>query len=454
MPWVTDDNAALLTDLYQLTMLQAYWREELFAPAVFSLFARRLPEPRNFLVACGLEDALHYLERLRFHDDALEWLRARREFEKGFVDWLAALRFTGEVRAVAEGTVLFGDEPLIEIEAPLPEAQFVETFLMNQLHLQTVLASKAARVVIAARGRPVVDFGLRRMHGTDAGLKAVRAFHVAGVAATSNVLAGAVYHLPLSGTMAHSYIEAHDRELDAFRAFSRLYPETVLLVDTYDTLDGVRRVVRLAEELGTDFRVRAVRLDSGDLSELAFATRRLLDDAGLRRVQIFASGGLDEYEIDAILSRGAPIDAFGVGTRMGTSSDAPTLDIAYKMVSYAGTPRLKLSTGKPTLPGAKQVFREVTDGRFVRDTIARADEDLPGEALLQPVMRAGSRLAAGSVSLEDARIHAAAQIAALADQLRSLTRADPPYPVRVSDGLEALRRACTRALRVRAPDSR
>jgi nicotinate phosphoribosyltransferase len=445
-PWVTDENVALLTDLYELTMLQAYWREAMFEPAVFSMFVRRLPERRNFLLACGLEDALRYLESLRFHEAALDWLGARPEFETGFVEWLEGLRFTGSVRAVAEGTVLFAEEPLLEVEAPLPEAQLAETFLMNQLHLQTVVASKAARVVIAARGCAVVDFGLRRIHGTDAGLKAVRAFHIAGLASTSNVLAGAVYDVPIAGTMAHSYVQAHGSELDAFRAFCELYPETVLLVDTYDTLEGVRRVVRLARELGERFRVRAVRLDSGDLVELAFATRRLLDDAGLRRVGIFASGGLDEYQIDALVERGAPIDAFGVGTRMGVSTDAPALDMAYKLASYAGRPRLKLSTGKPSLPGPKQVFREEAEGRMVRDTIGRADEDLPGRPLLRPVMREGKRLPAGTVSLEEARAYAAGQLASLPETIRSLEAADPAYPVVLSDGLQSLRRNSARAV--------
>ncbi|MCI0436023.1 MAG: nicotinate phosphoribosyltransferase, partial [Gemmatimonadetes bacterium] len=361
-------------------------------------------------------------------------------FEPGFLDWLEHLRFTGTVRAMREGTPVFGEEPILEVIAPLPEAQLAESVIMNQVHLQTVLASKAARVVTAARGRAVVDFGLRRIHGTDAALKAARAFYVAGVSSTSNVLAGQTYGIPLAGTMAHSYVQAHDSELDAFRAFTRIYPDTVLLVDTYDTLEGVRRVIQVAQELGEDFQVRAVRLDSGDLAELAFGARALLDGAGLQRVGIFASGGLDEYEIHEMLERGAPIDAFGVGTRMGASSDAPALDMAYKLTSYAGRGRLKLSTGKPIWPGPKQVFREHSNGRFVRDVIASADEHLPGEPLLDVVMRGGVRLTAGKVSLEQARAHAASQIAALPDRARALTTADPPYEVAVSDHLEALRR--------------
>jgi len=289
------DDLALLTDLYQLTMLRGYREEGMDGQAVFSLFVRRLPESRNFLLACGLDDALRYLEELRFSESALDYLSGREEFDAAFIDWLRDFRFTGDVRAVREGTPLFANEPILEISAPLPEAQLVETFLMNQIHLQTTLASKAARVVLAAGGRAVVDFGLRRIHGADAGLKAARAFHIAGVAATSNVLAGKVYGVPIGGTMAHSYIQEHDSEMDAFRAFTRLYPDTVLLVDTYDTLEGVRRVVELAREVGEEFRVRAVRLDSGDLAKLAIAARKILDDGGLEEVEIFASGGLDEH---------------------------------------------------------------------------------------------------------------------------------------------------------------
>lgn len=445
---VGPENVALLTDLYQLTMLQAYWREKMFEEAVFSLFVRRLPRRRNFLLACGLSDALDYLETLRFEPAALEYLERQPQFSRDFVDWLSGLRFTGEVRAMPEGTPVFANEPILEVRAPLPEAQLVETVLMNQVHLQTVLASKAARVVLAAEGRTIVDFGLRRMHGTDAGLKSARAFYIAGVASTSNVLAGQVYGLPIAGTMAHSYIQAHHSELEAFRAFSSLYPETTLLVDTYDSLEGVHHVVRLSEELGDEFRVSAVRLDSGDLAELAFGARGILDEAGLREVKIFASGGLDELEIEGIVSQGAPIDAFGVGTGMGVSTDEPTLDIAYKLAAYEGSGRLKLSPGKPILPGPKQVWR-VEEGRTAtRDVIGRADEDLPGRPLLEPVFRSGARLPAGRVDLEAARARAAKEIASLPPALRRTAAADPAYTVDVSRGLADFQREISRRVRM------
>jgi len=437
--WVDDDNVALLTDQYQLTMLQAYWREEMFAPAVFSLFARRLPESRNYLLACGLDDALRFLENLRFTDDALSYLVGFDEFSDEFVGWLADFRFTGDVDAVPEGTPIFAEEPILEVEAPLPEGQLAETFLMNQVHLQTVLASKAARVVEAARGRPVVDFGLRRMHGADAGLRSARAYHVAGLAATSNVLAGRAYGVRVTGTMAHSYVQAHDEEMEAFRSFVDLYPDTILLVDTYDTLNGVRKVVELARELGDDFRVRGVRLDSGDLVELARGSRRILDEGGLEEVEIFASGGLDEYEVDRLLSAGAPIDGFGVGTGMGVSRDAPSLDLAYKLTSYAGRGRLKLSPGKKILPGRKQIFRIEEDGRAAGDVIDRADggggAGEHGRPLLRPVMRGGRRLPAGSEALEAARERARGEIDRLPPRLRGLEPAEPPYPVKVSRAL-------------------
>lgn len=435
-PWVHDGNAALLTDLYQLTMLQAYWREGMDGEATFSLFVRRLPKARNYLLACGLDDVLRYLETLRFDSDALDYLSSLEPFSPEFLEWLERFRFAGDVEAVPEGTPVFAHEPILEVTAPIAQAQLVETFVMNQIHLQTVLASKAARVVEAARGRAVVDFGLRRMHGADAGMKAARAFHVAGVAATSNVLAGQVYGLRVTGTMAHSYVQAHDGEMEAFRAFADLYPGTTLLVDTYDTLAAVRKVIRLAREIGEAFTVRAIRLDSGDLAGLALEARRMLDEAGLEDVEIFASGGLDEYGVDRVVNAGAPITAFGVGTGMGVSSDAPSVDIAYKLTSYAGRGRLKLSPGKPILPGRKQVFRMEEDGMAEGDVIARAGEDLDGRPLLSPVMRRGERLPAARADLDAARARARSEIDRLPPRVRALEPAEPPYRVELSPALD------------------
>ena len=437
VPWVGEENVALLTDLYELTMAQAYWRDGMNEPAVFSLFVRTLPRVRNFLLACGVADALVLLETFRFSQESLEYLERTGRFAREFLDWLADLRFTGSVHAVPDGTPVFGSEPIMEIEAPLIEAQIVETVLMNQVQVQTLLASKAARVVRAAGGRTVVDFGLRRAQGADAGLKGARAFWVAGVDATSNVLAGKVYGMPIAGTMAHSYVQSFDHELDAFRAFTRVYPETILLVDTYDTLEGVRHVVQLAKELGDDFRVRAIRLDSGDLVELAFRAREILDAAGLERVEIFASGGLDEYRIAEIVARGAPITGFGVGTSMAVASDAPAMDVAYKLTEYMGRGRLKLSPGKRLLPGRKQVFRIEEGGRAVRDVMARREESLEGRPLLRRVMENGRILDESFLDLDRARARAREEIGKLPDRIQAIEPADPPYPVEISEALRA-----------------
>ncbi len=436
--WVGDENVALLTDLYQLTMMQAYLEEGLEGEAAFSLFVRRLPRQRNFLLACGLDDALDYLERLRFSEDALRYLSSLRLFSDAFLRRLAELRFTGDVHAVPEGTPIFAGEPVLEVVAPLPVAQLVETAVMNQVHLQIVAASKAARVVAAARGRTVVDFGLRRIHGADAGIKVARAVFVAGVDATSNVLAGRLYGIPVAGTMAHSYVQAHDLQLDAFRAFARRYPRTTLLVDTYDTLAGVRDVVRLARELGPAFQVRALRLDSGDLLELSRQARRILDEAGLQKVELFASGGLDEHAVDRLVRGGAPIAGFGVGTAMGVSDDAPTVDIAYKLVSYAGRGRMKLSPGKALLPGRKQIFRVERDGRAERDVLAILGEEHPGRPLLSRVMAGGRRLFPRP-ELAELRARAREELARLPAPLLDLAPASRPYPVEVSAGLAELR---------------
>lgn len=425
---------ALFTDLYELTMLQAYLEEGLTEPAVFSLSVRQLPAHRNYLLACGIDTIIELLEQLRFNDEDLTYLASLGGFSDRFLAWLATFRFRGALHAVPEGTPLFANEPILEVSAPLPEAQLIETLVMNQIHLQTLLASKATRVVTAAQGRPIIDFGARRMHGLDAAQKAARAFYIGGVTATSNVLAGKQFGIPLAGTMAHSYIQAHEDEAAAFHAFARLYPRTILLVDTYDTLDGVRKVIALARTLGSDFCVRAIRLDSGDLASLACDARRLLNAAGLHEVQIFASGGLDEDTISTLLASRVPIDGFGVGTHMGVSSDAPYLDIAYKLCEYADQGRLKLSTGKPVLPGRKQVYRVLEHGQAVRDMIARDDESCIGQPLLEPVMRGGKRITP-VLPLTQIRQQARTRINQLPARVTALAPAVPAYRVTVSPEL-------------------
>jgi len=414
-------------------MAQAYVEEEMGAEAVFSLFVRRLPERRNYLLACGQASVLEAIETLRFTSEDLAYLDSLGEFSNRFLDWLANYRFGGDIRAVAEGTPIFADEPIMEVSAPIAEAQILETVIMTKITLQTVLASKAARIVEAAKGRAVVDFGARRMHGIEAAVDGARAYHIAGVSSTSNVLAGKLYGLPVSGTMAHSYVQAHEDEERAFRAFARAFPSTTLLVDTYDTLEGVRKAIDVAKEI----EVGAVRLDSGDQVDLSKRAREMLDAAGLGHVKIFSSSGLDEYEIQAMLEAGAKIDGFGVGTAMGVSKDAPDLDLVYKLCAYAGRGRLKLSSGKPILPGRKQVFRVMETETATHDILARAEETFEGEALLAPVMEGGRVLPAGRTDLAAARAACAKRLEALPGRIREIAPADPPYAVRISDELDS-----------------
>lgn len=439
-PGSPGSGLALFTDLYQLTMGQSYFREGMHAPATFSLFVRHLPPDWGYLVAAGLDDVLRYLESLAFSADDLAYLRQTGRFADDYLDFLAQLRFTGTVRALPEGTVFFPHEPVIEVTAPIIEAQLVETFIVNQVHFQSIIATKAARCVEAAQGRPVVDFSLRRTHGTDAGVKVARACFLSGCQSTSNVLAGARYGIPIAGTMAHSYIQSFADELAAFRAYARTYPDAcLLLIDTYDTLAGAQRAAIVGRELAAaGHRLRGVRLDSGDMATLSREVRRILDEAGLTDALIFASGGLDEHEIARLLAAGAPIDAFGVGSKLGVSADAPYLDMAYKLVAYAGTPRLKLSAAKATWPDRKQVWRRVEGERFVEDVIGLADEPGPAGAvaLLHTVMEGGRRLL--GESLAAARQRALAQRAALPEEVRRLTQ-PARYPVAFSAALQALR---------------
>lgn len=433
--------SALLTDLYQLTMLQAYHDRGMGETAVFEFFVRKMPENRNFLVAAGLDQALDYLENLRFTAEELDWLAGCGRFRQDFVDSLADLRFTGDVAAMPEGTLFFPDEPILRVVAPLPQAQLVETRLINLLQFQTMVASKAARVRLAAPDRLLVDFGLRRAHGAEAGLLSARASYLAGFDGSSNVLAGMKWSIPLYGTMAHSYIQAHDSELGAFEDFARSQPAaTTILLDTYDTEAAARKLVPLAHRLaGEGIGIGAVRIDSGDLAEHARKVRRILDDGKLDAVKIFASGNLDEYRVQDLMAAHAPIDGFGVGTRMNTSADKPYLDCAYKLQEYAGAARRKRSEGKATWPGRKQVIRCLDgDGRMAGDVLTTAEDALAGTRLLQEVMRDGRRLQAAP-ALEQVRQKTLEELARLPAALRTLSAA-LPYPVAVTEPLRALAR--------------
>ncbi len=433
-------RSALLTDLYQLSMLQAYFDEGMQETAVFEFFVRALPPARNFLIAAGLEQVLGYLENLQVSEAELDWLRRQGGFREPFLASLETLRFTGDVHAMPEGTLCFINEPLLRITAPIAQAQLVESRLLSLLHLQTLIASKAARSVLAAPGKPLVDFGMRRAHGAEAGLLAARAAYLAGFSGTATVLAGIEFGVPLFGTMAHSYIEAHADEVSAFKAFARSYPSNVvLLIDTYDTERAAQKVARLAPELAREgIKLRGVRLDSGDLAAHARAVRAILDAAGLHEVTIFSSGNLDEWKLRDLLAAGAPIDGFGIGTSLDTSSDAPFLDCAYKLQEYAGTPRRKHSEGKATWPGRKQVYRHFApDGSFAHDIVNLEDALQRGTPLLEPVMQAGKRVAPVE-SLAIARARAAAQIARLPPRLCGLDQAAEPYHVDIAPPLRAL----------------
>ena len=431
--------SALLTDLYQLTMVQAYLEQGIEECAVFEFFVRRLPAHRNFLLAVGLEQVLTFLSGLHITQEELTWLKQTNRFSPALLRYLETLRFTGDVDAMPEGTLFFPNEPILRVVAPMPQAQIVETRIMNLLNFQTMIASKAARSVLVAGHKPVIDFGLRRAHGAEAGLLAARASYLAGFAGTATVLAGMEYGIPIYGTMAHSFVQAHKDESAAFEHFAHAQPDNVvLLIDTYDTEAAAQRVVTLAPQLkAKGIPVKGVRLDSGDLADHARKVRRILDEGGLRDTQILASGNLDEYRLRDLVLSGAPIDSFAVGTAMTTSSDAPSLDCAYKLQEYAGRPCRKRSEGKATWPGRKQVYRRSNqDGRLDHDIVTTLTDRQEGEPLLQPVMKDGRRLAPPP-ALETVRQQIARQLTRLPDSLRQLDEGTA-YDVRISRALHEL----------------
>jgi nicotinate phosphoribosyltransferase len=434
------ERLALLTDLYQLTMAACYFDQQMQGEATFSLFIRKYPPQRSYFVAAGLGEVLQYLETLQFTAEDLSYLASTGLFQTRFLDFLKSLRFTGTVWALPEGSIFFEGEPILEVSAPIIEAQLAETFIINAVNLQTMIATKASRAIHAAGGRPLVDFSLRRTQGSDAGLKVARASYLAGFAGTSNVLAGRVYDIPIFGTMAHSYITSFPNEIEAFRVFARTFPgSTTLLIDTYDNIAGARHAVTVAKEMEAQgARLEFVRLDSGDMAAISQEVRRILDDNGLDYVRILASGGFDEHKIARLLAAGAQIDAFAVGTKMGVSADAPYFDIAYKLVRYADQPVMKLSIGKVTWVDKKQVWRTFdAAGNMQRDAIVLRDEALPeGRPLLEPVMTGGRRIRQ-LPTLKESRDYFQAQFATLPENYKTLQ--DPArYPVSLSAGLTAL----------------
>jgi nicotinate phosphoribosyltransferase len=438
-----EQNMSLFTDLYELTMCASYFDNNKFEPATFDLFIRRLPENRSYLLFAGLEQVLLYLKSVKFTEEHLAYLK-KQGFNSRFLDYLRDFRFTGDVWAVPEGTVAFPCEPLIRVTAPIIEAQLVETFLLNTVNLQTMIATKASRVVHAARGKAVIEFGLRREHGIDAGMKVARCSYIAGCQGTSNVLAGLAYGIPVFGTMAHSFIMSYEREIDAFRAFAKTFPDkSTLLIDTYDDIAGAEKAAVVAKELEEKgLKLSGVRLDSGDLAAISKKVRKLLDEKGLEYVSVFASGDLDEFKIAELLSQGARIDAFGVGTKMGTSADKPYVDVIYKLCETMTTdgafaPIMKLSEGKATLPGRKQVFRFIdSQGNFEKDVIALANEKVKGEPLLVKVMEDGEQIY-DLPFLDRIRAAASDNLTRLPEKYRVITNA-PEYPVELSPKLETL----------------
>ncbi len=438
-----DENMSLFTDFYELTMCASYFDHKNFETATFDLFIRRLPENRSYTLFAGLEQALKYLESIKFTEPQLAYLKTQG-FNEDFLDYLRNFKFTGEVWAVPEGTVVFPNEPLIRVTAPIIEAQIVETFLLNTINLQTTMATKAARVVHAAKGKAVIEFGLRREQGIDAGMKVARCSYIAGCKGTSNVLAGQAFGIKVFGTMAHSFIMSYSKEIDAFRAFAKTFPNnSTLLIDTYDDIAGVEKAVIVAKEMETHGnRLSGVRLDSGDLAETSKKVRAILDHKGLKYVKIFVSGDLDEYKIEELLSAGAPIDSFGVGTKMGTSADRPYIDAIYKLSETmlpdgSFQPIMKLSKDKHTLPGRKQVYRfRDVEGNFEHDLITLDNEQAEGEPLLIKVID-GGKLVYGLPTLEQIRANAAENLQNLPDKYHTLKDA-PVYPVKLSSNLEEL----------------
>jgi nicotinate phosphoribosyltransferase len=436
---MTPVTSPLSTDLYEFNMVQAYLDRGEYREAVFEFFVRRLPSRRGFLLAAGLDDALDYLETLRFSQAEIAWLQGTGRFRDNLIDYLSGFRFSGDVHAIPEGTVCFPNEPLIRITAPLPQAQLVETRLINILHYQTLIASKAARMVLAASGKALSDFGLRTAHGAEAGLYSARASYIAGFAGAADVLAGERYGIPIVGTMAHSFVQTHSDEMAAFEDFARARPDgVVLLIDTYDTEQGARKVVQLAPTLKADgISIRGVRIDSGDLIAQSKRVRRILDDGGCKDVIILVSGGINEEVLAEMNRQSAPIDGCGIGVNLDASIDAPSLDCAYKLQEYAGAPRRKLSAGKVTWPGRKQVWRSYdAQGRMQGDVVSLESDAQAGDTLVVPLMRGGKRIAPAP-TLTQIRERAARELARLPEPLKRLEPGHG-YAVTISNALKAL----------------
>ncbi len=448
----TNNNLSLLVDLYELTMAQSYFIYKRNTSATFDLFVRELPCNRAYLVACGLEDILSYLRNLRFNREGLNYLKKQKLFSERFLNYLADFKFRGDVWAMPEGEIFFANEPVIRVTAPIIEAQIIESYLLNTINLQAMIASKASRVVCAAGDKRVYDFSLRRTHGASAGIKAARSSYLAGFNGTSNVLAGKLYHIPIVGTMAHSFVMSFKHEIDSFLAYSNTFPQrTTLLVDTYNIKKGIENAINIGLYLKEKkCRLQALRIDSGNTVSLSKLARRMLDRRGLNYVKIFASGNLDEFKIKDLLDRGAKVDSFGVGTNMGVSLDAPSLDVIYKISEVTDSdgkflPTMKLSKGKVTYPGRKQVFR-VKDkkGRFIKDILGLENEKIKGKPLLRKVAERG-RVIYNPPSLDVIKKFVKENLFRFPPELREVY-SGYKYPVIISPKLKGLRCALARQL--------
>ena len=448
---VNEKDFALLTDLYELTMCASYFDNKINDIATFDLFIRDLPTNRSYFIAVGLEDVLNYLKNIKFTNEHVEYLKSKKIFKNDFLNYLKNFKFAGNVFAMPEGTIFFPNEPILSVTAPIIEAQLIETFLLNTINLQTTIATKASRVVSAAKNNPVVDFSLRRTQGTDAGMKVARASYIAGCVGTSNVLAGMKFKIPIYGTMAHSFVMTFEKEEKSFEAYSKTFPNTsTFLVDTYNTLKGVEKASFVAKELEKQgHKLKAIRLDSGDLVALSKSARKILDKKNLKYVQVFGSGNLDEYKIEELLRKGALIDAFGVGTAMGVSKDAPYCDVVYKLVELTNhgklLPTMKLSKGKVTYPGVKQVCRIVDkNGDYAKDILVLRDEKINGQKLLIKVMEEG-KIKYKFPSLREIRKKTTNNFSNLPDKYKKLRKV-AKYKVEISPKLKRLTEKLNKSL--------
>jgi len=438
------ENLELFLDLYELTMAQVYFKYKRNTLACFDLFVRDLPLNRNYLLVSGLSDIIDFVSNLKFSKIALDYLKTKKLFSQDFLDYLKNFRFKGDLWALPEGEICFANEPILRVEANIIEAQILEGFLLNTINLQTMLSTKAGRIFSVAKGRQLYDFSLRRTQGQDAAIKAARCSYIAGFSGTSNVLAGFLYNIPIVGTMAHSFVMSFPKEIESFFAYSRCFPEkTILLVDTYNTEEGIKNAIKVGLQLKKKgFRLLGIRLDSGDIVSLAKKARQMLDKAGLNYVKILASGNLDEYKIEKMLKSQPPIDSFGVGTHMGTSSDSPYLDVIYKLsqVSYDKKrflPTMKLSQKKSNYPGRKQIYRiKDKDGIFLKDILGLEEEKIKGIPLLRKVFDKG-KIVYRSPNLEKIKEYALENLSYLASSYKDINK-KVVYPVIISKGLDKL----------------